>query len=402
VPPEKDEAAQAPTLEQSIDTAIADASPEGSPNKELATGGDDNGSTEDSAEAAAAAAGDDKPAADAGDGKDGDDTPGAGSEDPGAAAAGSGKPEGKGDDKGKPGADGSAAAKTDDAGKAKTDDDAGKPKQPDAINDPIPAELKGKTRERMTSLVDTAKTLTQELEESRGTVDTFLKAIEETGANPETFARHVEVLRLMNSQDPAEQRTALKALRGAADRLAKNLGEAEPGKELEGHADLLEEVEDGAITRARAIEIAAARNAKKAEDARAERLRQQNETESAEQQAVNTAKTELNALEVELRKADPDYDRKRAAIENAAKALMPTIHPTKWKAAYKRLYDTVDVTKLPRAAPRVGDGGKRNVPAGTGDRQPMRPKQGAGGGARKAPASLEEAIDFGIEQARGG
>lgn len=385
---------QQPTIESVIDQAIVDATPQPSSSTET----DDNGSEEDPAAAAAAEEHGDDPAAaaaaGAGDGAHGDDPSGDGSGDPGATKAGGGKPAADADKGGQdPGA---AAAKPN--GKD-VDPDAGKPKPPDVVNDPIPDEVKGKTRTRMTSLIDTVKATTKELEESRGQTDGFLKAIADTGADPETFARHVEVLRLMNSSDPAEQRSAVKFLRGAADKIAGELGERPAGKELEGHEDLAEEVEEGSLTRARAIEIANQRNAKKAEETRAARAKEAADAEASGQAAINTARDELNALEADLRKADPLYDRKRAAIYNAAKALIPTIPPKQWKAAYKRLYDSVDEKTLPRPQPRVGDGGQRRGPAGTGDRQPLRPRQGAGGGGPKVPTSISEAIDFGIEQA---
>lgn len=397
-----DQQQQTPTLEDVIDTAIADASPPGSSNKND-EGGEDDGSSQDpgTPEDDAGADG----AAEAGAGGDADDQTGTGSEDAGAAKAGDGSAEDAADGKGKDGSDPAAAGGDAAAAKPGQEKPADKDgaaadrkdgaKEPAHVTDPIPPELKGKTRERMTALVDTAKTLTAELEQERGTVQGFLTAIAATGADPDTFARHVEVLRLMNSSDQNEQRVALKALRAAADKVAQALGEREPGKELEGHDDLAEEVEEGSITKARAIEIANARNRAKAEEARAARTSEQTEAE----QAIATARDELNAFEAEMRKADPDYDRKRAAIETAAKALIPTIPPAKWKAAYKKLYDTVDVSKLPRPAPRVGDGGRRNVPRGTGANQPQRPRQGAGGGSVKAPTSDLEAVSFGIEQA---
>lgn len=399
MPPE-----EKPTIEQAIDNAIEQATPEPLETTDNAEGGDDDGSSQDPAaqadDAAAAAA-----AAEAGAGGDADDKPGEGSGDAGAADAGKpgakdagGAADGK-DGAGKPA--GSAAAKKDVPAAEGDAGDAGKkgPKQPDPVNDPIPVELKGKTRERMTSLIDAVKTTSKELEESRSQTDGFLRAIAETGAQPETFARHVEVLRLMNSDDPAEQRAALKALRGAADRLAKDLGETEPGKELEGHQDLVDEVEAGDITKARAVEIATARNAKKAEETRAARVKQETDGQAAEKQAIEAATATLNEWETAQAKVDPLYYRKRAAIENAAKALIPTITPDKWLAAYKRLYASVDATKLPAVTPRVGDGGQRRMPAGTGNRQPMRPRQGAGGGGVREPQSIEEAIEGGIARA---
>lgn len=398
---------QTPTLEDAIDSAIAQASPNPPANNEE---NDTDGSAQETDTGTGGDAGGE---AEGGTGDDAGDTPGDGSEGAGAAATGKGGAEGEGDAKGKDGADpaaagGDAAAK----GAAKTGDDRAtggspdgakgkddKPKGPDPVNDPIPDDVKGKTRARMTSLIDTAKTLTTERDEAVGQVDGFLKAIAETGADPEGFARHVEVLRLMNSEKPEDRRSALKFLRGAATKLAADLGEREPGKELEGHADLLEDVENGDLSRERAIEIANGRNAKAAADEAAKRNTKASEEELEQKRAIEAGKTALNELEAQLRKSDPLYDRKYAAIKNAALALIPTIHPSQWVASFKRLYNSVDAKNLPRPTPRVGDGGNRNVPRGTGAQQPMRPRQGAGGGGPKVPQSVDEAINFGIEQA---
>ncbi len=275
------------------------------------------------------------------------------------------------------------------------------PKKLDHVNDPIPEGLKGKTRERIEYLTSSVKSVTAERDTARQQLDTFTQAIRETNAPPEVFARHVEVLRLMNSADPAEQAQAVKFLRAAADNLAGAIGEDVPGKNpLEGHQDLIDDVEDGDLSRERAIEIARARNKEKAAGDRNGRATQQTEAKRVYEAQAETARVELNALGIELARQDPTgFGWKTALIKPEAIRLKNSIPPTQWVAWYKQKYASYEGLAPRAAAPSVGDGGRQRVPAGTGQRQPMRPRQGAGGAPFAEPKSLAEAVEFGIANA---
>ncbi len=270
------------------------------------------------------------------------------------------------------------------------------PKKLDHVNDPIPEGLKGKTRERIEYLTSSVKSVTAERDTARQQLDTFTQAIRETNAPPEVFARHVEVLRLMNSADPAEQAQAVKFLRAAADNLAGAIGEDVPGKNpLEGHQDLIDDVEDGDLSRERAIEIARARNKEKAAGDRNGRDRQQTEQQRTHEAAIESARVELNTLGTDLKRTDPGgYAWKTARLVPKVREMVRDLPPSKWAAHYKQQYALFEGMPAPVT---VGTG--QRVPAGTGARQPMRPRQGAGGAPFAEPKSLAEAIDLGIANA---
>lgn len=284
------------------------------------------------------------------------------------------------------------------------DPKTGKPKEPaaakkvDHVNDPIPAEVKGRTRERMEGLVAVAKDLNTKLEAQNAELESgreLFGMIEATGANAETFARHMEVLALMGSSDVGEQQQAVKLLRAAADKLGQQLGEPAPGKDvLEGHQDLIDEVEAGETTRARAEEIARFRNEKAALERRRTEDGQRNSEQTAVEQKRAEVKTALNTLSGELRKKDGDevYKRKHAILVPFIKRLNAALPVDKIVASVREAYDALVLPTAPAAA-----NGKR-APAGTGGQQPARALQGAGAGGARQPKSGLEALELGLEE----
>jgi hypothetical protein len=289
--------------------------------------------------------------------------------------------------------------------KGELDPKTGKPKvapaakKADPVNDPIPDDVKGKTRERMVGLVTVAKTLTQERDTARASLKAFDDAIKETGADPDTFANHMTLLGAMLSTDPAQQREAIKLLRHQADRIAEDLGDTPAGKDpLEGHQDLIDAVEDGDMSKKHAIELAERRNREKASETRKTKQTAA-ESEAAEfNTAVDAAREDLNEYGAQLAEKDPLFKTKAAILLPAVQAMAQSTHPSKWLDAYKKMYANLKIA--PRAAVGGGQDTRQRVAAGTGDRQPSRPRQGAGGGAKPAPTSLEAAIDFGLDAER--
>jgi hypothetical protein len=380
-------------LQEAVDAAIEQATPEP---LEVA---DDDDTPDETAQ-------DDK----AGTGDDAGDTPGAGSEDPAKAKPSGDGAEGEdrpGADDGKAKPDGTAVddkkpAATEDK-KPEVDPATGKPrvepKAKDPVNDPIPPTLKAETKERMTSLITTVKTATKERDDAVQQTQEFFQAIAATGADPETFGRHVEVLRLMNSEDPAEQRQAVKLLRAAADKVALETGETPTGMDpLEGHDDLKEDVENGDISRERAVELATSRNRAKAEETRRTKSSELTTEQQQRKEEIDAAGAAMNELEQQLIKSDPNYYAKRDLIQKTLTAVVNELHPSRWLGAYKRVYESLKDTPLPRRNGAAGDGVQR-VPRGTGGQQPQRGRQGAGGGGIPEPKSIAEAIDFGLAQA---
>lgn len=302
------------------------------------------------------------------------------------------------------------------AAEPEIDPATGKPKvaaakKADHVNDPIPDEIKGRTRERMEGLVSVAKTLTTERDtlkaerdDLRATSDEFMGMIEASGIDVQGFANTMELMRRMSSPQVVDRQAAVRDLRAAADKIAVALGETPAGKDpLEGHPDLKELVEIGDIKLPQARELAEQRNRAKA----AERIDSENRQREQQQNNATTASAKmrdnLNALSDELRKRDGEavYAGKHQVLVPIIKRLQTTIAPDKLIQAVREAYDALPAAAKP--GPRVGDEGQgaaNRAPAGTGAQQPARAKQGAGAGGAKVPTNPLEALELGLEHER--
>lgn len=269
------------------------------------------------------------------------------------------------------------------AAAAKTAADA-KKKPADALNDPIPKDVKKQTAERIQTLIKVAKDSEAKVTEVTGERNLLLDRIMSSGTSPEQYQGTLEILRQMNSNDPVEQRKALDALQATATELAQRLGVVLPGVDvLAKHADLKQQVELGQISRHVAEELAAARN----REAHATTAREQTQAQQREQTALNTAKTaargELDALETTLRTADPNYEAKKAILTKTLQASFAELHPSKWAKAFQAAYNALPASAVaPRPAPR----------AVAPTNQPLRARQVSGGKAPE-PKSMLEAIN---------
>lgn len=342
-----------------------------------AVGGEGDDTTADDA----AASGDDAAAAAAGgdDTATTDETP-AGTDKPPAGA--DQQPPAK-DDKAAPalGADGKPAA-------------AAAPKGPDPVNDPIPEEVRGKTRERMTALIDTAKSLTVEREKFKTDSvqfkterDEILGYIAETKATPEQYTQALGYLKAVNSGDPVQIRAAIKTVQAELNALSSILGEPVAGVDLlANHQDLKTLVENGDLSQQHAEELAAGRNQR----AHREQGSQQQTERQRVQDEINQGKVALNTLETQFNATDPHYAAKRAVLIPMLQPIFAQLHPSKWPAAFKTAYE-----QMPPLAPTAVPATVVPVkPAG----QPLRARQPAGPAA-KVPTTTMDAIDLAIEQA---
>ena len=263
---------------------------------------------------------------------------------------------------------------------------ADKPAEADPVNDPIPDEIKGRTRERMETLVSRVKETTQELEKVRANHDEFMGMITATQASPEQFGTVLDYLGAVNSGDPEQRRGAMKILQDEIAALSQMLGEPVAGVDLlKDHQDLKDAVEIGDISQEHANELAAARNARATAQRRQQETQQTQQQASEQQRAFAQGKADLNAVEAELSAKDPHYAAKRAVLIETLKPVMARLHPKDWAETFRQAYAAVQVPATPAAPART-------------TQQPLRARQGAGG-QEKAPGSLEEAISMGIERA---
>jgi len=327
----------------------------------------------------------------------GDDGAAAGGED-----GGKGEGKGEGDDgsaAGKPAAKPTAteAAEAGEGGagdKGKPEGDPGsKPKpEEDPLYKPLEGEVTDQTKDRFTKLVDRAKSVTGERDEAREQISTIFDALEDAGIRPDALPAFLEFSKGINTSDPALKRKAFERAQEFVAKLADELGETVPGKDpLEGHDDLKTELQEGAITKARAEEIAKGRNRAKAQARQSE----QSKKLTAHQLEVEDGKAALTELGKKLDKEDAFYRDKYPELKRGLKAIFRDVHPSKWVERAEAYYRDIPDPEPGRKRPSVGD----RVPAGEGNRNSERPRQPAGGSEAK-PGSHLEAIEAGIKAAR--
>jgi hypothetical protein len=214
--------------------------------------------------------------------------------------------------------------------------------------------------------------------------------VSETGATPEMYTGMLDYMKDavagVNGDPEAAQRAYDRTLKELAV-WSKLLGKEIPGvvDPLEAHADLKAAVESGDITRELALKTAQDRNASTLYRGRIAR----DEQSATLQQAQTAARDALNALEVKLKGADADYDRKRSFFLPMVRLIVQKLPPEQWAASAEQAYAQIPALPAPAAAPA-----SRPTPG------PVR------GGARmtvvQTPKDPMEALEMGIAAAGGG
>ncbi len=264
------------------------------------------------------------------------------------------------------------------------------PKAADHVNDPIPDNVKASTRERITSLVDTVKatsaeleTARAELETTRGDFDLLAGHIRDAGASVEQFQESMNLLKMLNSPHQHEQMQALQYLQGATAALAERLGQAVPGTDpLDGFPDLKAQVNANPGMRKMAEEAAAARRLQAASTRHGQQVQARSQQEQQAQQARAAAQAALRELETTLESSDPQFKAKLEVLRKDAAFMneMRAAPPATWTQRFAAKYRTVKVAAPAPAAPAAS-----NSPA------PLRGKTPAGTAA-KPPASPLDAV----------
>jgi len=288
---------------------------------------------------------------------------------------------GKGDAAGKLGPDGKPLPVADD-GKGG--------KKADPVNDPIPEDVKGRTRERMTSLIAAVK----EKDEMIGIQNQLFDSIQSTGATPQEFGAMLGYMRWVHSEKPEDLKQARELLLSELEGSSLKRGEAAPGVDfLSKFPDLQEKVNNGQITVDDANEMALHRQRTKVQTDRTTAQRTQEETTQNATAERNAAIKELNELGASLNATDPDYAAKHAMLKPMLDVL-GTMPPKQWKAAFMSAYKAL---KLPAAGTGV------TPPAGGGNKppanQPLRGNKVPSGGSVRAPTSMFDAISAAIDSA---
>lgn len=267
------------------------------------------------------------------------------------------------------------------------------PKGKDIVNDPIPQGLKKETTERIQGLIQAVKTKDQERTAAIQDRDMLVKMVEDTGSSPEQYGAALNYLKMVNAKDAANAPAAIKFLQEELSYWSKLSGTPVPGVDLlAGHADLQQHVANGTMTEETATELAAARARTATQTQIQNTQRQQQQQETARAQAVEQGRVALNAIGAQLQKSDPQFAAKYAILKVALKPAMNQLDPSKWAETFQSAYDALVLPKAPAPS-------QTKVP-GVPSNQPMRPRTPSGGAA-KAPGSLLEAINMGLENVGG-
>lgn len=160
-----------------------------------------------------------------------------------------------------------------------------------------------------------------------------------TNATPEQMGMAFDYLKYANAAVSGDVKAAEKCYEYMAEEMkvwAKMLGKDVPGvvDPLEGQDDLLKAVDEGEITRAYALQIAANRTQGTFTAQRDEQLQQRTESE----QLFNQGTSSLNELGDVLEKADPHYQAKLAYFVPIVKTIRETCHPSEWAKRSRDAY----------------------------------------------------------------
>ena len=202
-------------------------------------------------------------------------------------------------------------------------------------------------------------------------------SITSTGATPEQFGGAMNYLTLLNSGKPENLEIAFEQIEGEYLALAKALGRPTSAgyDPIADHPDIAAKLANMDIDRDTALEVIAARNRAKVEQV----SRQTQQQQDSQQDGIEQGRSEMLALEAELRVTDPAYSEKLTALTPALQAMTKVTAPDKWAASARRMFATLNipappapVTKLPGATPL-----RPTVPGGSHAKPVTDPVDGA-------------------------
>lgn len=276
------------------------------------------------------------------------------------------------------------------------------------LDDEIPAEVNGRTRERMEKLLTRGRESHAKIQELSSQVEELAPLAEQaegwqavvvkSGLTPEDFATVMGTMAYLNNGSLAEKRVAFGRIEKMYRDLATELGEGVDGVDpLEGFADLKGMVDRQELPMAQAVELAQGRRRRKAE----EDARSGDDQVTQLRNARTQAEARLDVVGQQLAQRDGNtvfMIRKHIALK-ALQGQVASLHPSKWEGAFLDAYDAtpkavVDATIAQlrgstaqrRTTPIMGNGsGGGGAPGGTGG--------GTGGNGGQPVRKLETTED---------
>lgn len=243
----------------------------------------------------------------------------------------------------------------------------------------LPKDAPERTRERFEAMRTRYDELHQREQAASERANQWVSAIESTGATPEEFGQAMQALAAMKSGTPEGLQVAFDILQSNLAAIAEQLGREAPGVDpLARHPDLQQRVENNLIEREDAIEIAQAR----AQRDLGTRSRETQQAASVEDRAY----ADVRAFGAEMRKADPNFQRKMDSIKPIVERVVSKLPPAEWRAAVEDAYRAIPDPAPAPVAPPV------SVPT------PLRPTSAPGAGSQlsKTPGSPLEAMELAL------
>ncbi|WP_116791449.1 hypothetical protein [Achromobacter dolens] len=225
------------------------------------------------------------------------------------------------------------------------------PPSPDQEDAELLAGIKSERgRARVQQIIEARK-------EAEGEVAAVRELVHAAGMTAETFSQHIEFSRLANSNDPRDLQQAAQMLEQTRADLYRRLGQDAPGVDaLSDFPDLAQQVQNMAIPRETALEVARMRREQQTIQAQRQQV-QQVEMETAQfHQAVAKAQQSLESY-VQTRAHEIDHPARMKALETyfsdprKLQEFATTYQPQQWPAAIRMLYDNVQVAQPRRAGP---------------------------------------------------
>jgi hypothetical protein len=251
------------------------------------------------------------------------------------------------------------------------------PEELDAEDAELVKGLKPRAQERFRQLTEKVKESEERARTFEADISEFREMVKSTGMQPQEFAQTLEFGRLMNSGSEEDLKVALQMVEQQRELICKQLGIEAPGvNALSDFPDLAADVDNLAMTKERALEVAKYRRQQAVQQAAQRSQQQEREAEQKWQEDIKTV-TDAATSYFATREKEADFPAKLAIIKSKFEDpafmsnFVATYQPQQWFGAMKMMYDTIQVPPARNNAPTNQP--IRSRPANTGT-----PKSGPG------------------------
>jgi len=221
-----------------------------------------------------------------------------------------------------------------------------------AVEAETEALLEGVTSERSRARIREIFAQRQQAEHDLNEVREMVSA---TGMSPQDFAQTLEFGRLLNTPDPANLQTALQMVEAQRATLCQRLGIERPGVDALADApDLAQEVQNGTLSRERALEVARLRRDHQATQQRLAETTTQQQAQQQFEQTLAQGQQEI-AHYLNQRAQEADHPIRMQAIQEYfaqpanVQQFVSTYAPQQWRHAVQWMYEQIRVAPQPKA-----------------------------------------------------